>query len=117
MPNYYNVGCIDKTASVFTNNLLGLIIWKKMYGIAWSRNTSLNIEKNLLDVVDFLGYEEYIKTAEPELWQHIIKGKPINYSGLNAFCRNLRHKQKELGIWKTKSTLKSGIYEKHLPLL
>ena len=46
---------------------MGLIIWKHMHGIICVKNTSFNIENNPLDVVDFLGYEEYIKSTVPEL--------------------------------------------------
>ena len=54
---------------------------------------------------------------EPELWQMMKKGKPINYSGLNAFRKNLEHKHKEFGTWNAKSSSKSGIYERHFNLL
>ena len=52
MPNCPG-GCIGKIDSSFTNNLLGFIIWKHMHGIVWVKTTSLNIEKNLIDVDDF----------------------------------------------------------------
>ena len=117
MPSYLPAGCTGKIASYLIKNLLGLIIWKRMYGIAWVRNTSLNIEKTPLDVADFLGYNEYIKIAEPESWQQITKSKPISYSDLNAFCTNLIHNNKKFGTWNSKFTSKSGIYEKHLNLL
>ena len=102
MPNCRPLGSIGKMASSFTNNVLGLIIWKYMYGIAWVRNTSLNIEKNPKDVADVLSYEEYVIMNEPALLQMMTKGKPINYSGINAFCTNLKDTHKELGTWSAK---------------
>ena len=83
-----------------------------MHVIQWVKNTLLNIENNPLDVANFLGYEEHIKLTVPELWQQIIKSKPINYSGVNALCTNLKHKNKEFGTWNSKSTSKPGIYDK-----
>ena len=88
-----------------------------MHGIPWVKNISLNIEKNPLDVADFLGYEEHVKTAESELWQQITKEKQMNYSGLDALCTNLKYNHKGFGTWNAKSTSKSGIYEKNFTVL
>ena len=54
---------------------------------------------------------------EPELWHMMTKGKPIKYSGLNAFCTNLKHKHKDFGTWNAKLSSKSGAYERHFKLL
>ena len=64
----FSLGCTGKTESSFMNNVLGLIIWKHMHGIAWVRNTLLNIEKNPKDVANVSSYKEYVKMNEPELW-------------------------------------------------
>ena len=88
-----------------------------MHGIAWVRSTSLNIEKNQKDVANFLSYEEYIQMNEPELWQMMSKGKSHNYSGINTFCTNLKHKHKEFGTWNAKLSSKSGICERYFNLL
>ena len=115
MPNF-PLSRTGKTAP-FTNNVIGLIIWKYIHGIVWVQYTSLNIENNPKDVANFLSYEEYVKMNEPELWHMTTKGKPINYSGLNAFCTNLKHKHKEFGTWNAKSISKYGIYERYSNLL
>ena len=105
LPTYMKkipLGCTDKITISFANNVHGLVIWKHMHGIAWTRNTSLNAEKNPKDVADFLSYEEYVKMNEPESWQIMTKGKPIDYSGLNAFRTNLKHNHKDFGTWNAK---------------
>ena len=54
-------GRTGKADSLLTNNLLGLIIWKHMYGIPWVKNILLDIGKNPLDVTTFTGYKDHIE--------------------------------------------------------
>ena len=70
LPSYmssFTGGHTGKMDRFFTTNLLVLIILKHVHGIPWVENMPLNIEKNPLDAIDCIGYEEHIKSTLPKL--------------------------------------------------